>query len=130
MKTFGLFCPVLASRPHDRHRPVYTNRASSCDMGHRMPTNGFVYPLPWSGNFRPTLGDSGKVFAPEGLQDSAQGFNPWEPIPKRCALKGRQIERTSHTKAGVIVNMSHCSSLAPSERNVLIGWFPGLKPWA
>jgi hypothetical protein len=29
--------------------------------------------------------------APKGLEDSAQGFNPGNPPPKRCALKGRQI---------------------------------------
>jgi hypothetical protein len=29
--------------------------------------------------------------APQGLQDSAQGFNPGNPHNKRCALKGREM---------------------------------------
>jgi hypothetical protein len=36
------------------------------------------------------------VFAPrrpKGQEDSAQGFNPGNPPPKRCALKGRQLGR-------------------------------------
>jgi hypothetical protein len=52
------------------------------------------------------------AFAPKGSEDSAQGFNPGNDHQRR-ALKGRQIERTSHTKAGVIVNMSQCSLLSP-----------------
>ena len=52
-------------------------------------------------------------FCPEGATGLSPRFQPWEPIPKRCALKGRQIECTSHTKAGVIVNMSQCSLLSP-----------------
>ena len=31
------------------------------------------------------------IVAPEGLQDSAQGFNPGNRPPGRRALKGRQI---------------------------------------
>jgi hypothetical protein len=32
-----------------------------------------------------------RCFAPEGLQDSAQGFNPGKRPVKRFALKGREI---------------------------------------
>jgi hypothetical protein len=35
----------------------------------------------------------GRFIAPEGLQDSAQGFNPGNRPPGRRALKGRQIRR-------------------------------------
>jgi hypothetical protein len=31
------------------------------------------------------------VFAPQGLQDSAQGFNPGKHPKKRFALRGREI---------------------------------------
>jgi hypothetical protein len=41
------------------------------------------------------------VFVPKGLQDLAQGFNPGKQPPKRCALKGRQIERAKNVKSGV-----------------------------
>jgi hypothetical protein len=34
-----------------------------------------------------------EVFAPKGLEDSAQGFNPGDPQNKRFALKGRQDTR-------------------------------------
>jgi hypothetical protein len=34
-----------------------------------------------------------EVFAPKGLEDSAQGFNPGDPHNKRFALKGRQDTR-------------------------------------
>jgi hypothetical protein len=40
------------------------------------------------------------VFVPKGLQDLAQGFNPGNQPPKRCALKGRQIERAKNVKLG------------------------------
>ena len=35
----------------------------------------------------------GRFIAPEGLEDSAQGFNPGNRPPGRRALKGRQIRR-------------------------------------
>jgi hypothetical protein len=35
----------------------------------------------------------GDFIAPEGLEDSAQGFNPGNRPPGRRALKGRQIRR-------------------------------------
>jgi hypothetical protein len=58
------------------------------------------------------------------------GFQPWDPNPKRRALKGRQIERTKHTKASYDCNMSQLlAPLAPSGRTVYLQ-FPGLKPWA
>jgi hypothetical protein len=62
-----------------------------------------------------------------------EGFQPWEPTPKRRALKGRQIERTNHTNAGCPCNMPICSfarSSRPFRAKRFIGWFPGLKPWA
>jgi hypothetical protein len=31
-----------------------------------------------------------RFFAPKGLEDSAQGFNPGNPEDKRFALKGRE----------------------------------------
>jgi hypothetical protein len=44
------------------------------------------------GHFGPKIGMS-KLQAPKGQEDSAQGFNPGNPPPRRCALKGRQIRR-------------------------------------
>ena len=35
----------------------------------------------------------GRFIAPEGLEDSAQGFNPGNRPPGRRALKGRQMRR-------------------------------------
>jgi hypothetical protein len=40
--------------------------------------------LPIKQNFERSL-------APDGLQDSAQGFNPGDPSLKRFALKGREM---------------------------------------
>jgi hypothetical protein len=34
---------------------------------------------------------------PKGATELSPGFQPWEPHPKRCALKGRQAERTNNT---------------------------------
>jgi hypothetical protein len=39
-----------------------------------------------------------RFFAPKGLEDSAQGFNPGNPPPRRCALKGRQIRCGKYTQ--------------------------------
>jgi hypothetical protein len=39
-----------------------------------------------------------EVFAPRGLEESAQGFNPGNH-PERRALKGRQIKRNNNVKA-------------------------------
>ncbi len=50
--------------------------------------------------------------APEGLQNSAQGFNPGNRHPERCALKGRQIERPNQAEAGSdgpIVERPNCA---------------------
>jgi hypothetical protein len=42
-------------------------------------------------------GGAKTTFVPTPI--SAQGFNPGNRHPERRALKGRQIERTKHTKA-------------------------------
>jgi hypothetical protein len=44
--------------------------------------------------------------APKGLENSAQGFNPGNRHPERCALKGRQIKRTSNTAAESIFRLA------------------------
>ena len=38
---------------------------------------------------------------PAGATELSPGFQPWESSTKRCALKGRQIERPNKTEAGV-----------------------------
>src|ERR1700720_1131011 len=47
-------------------------------------------PVPNGTKIRSTLG---RFIAPEGLEDSAQGFNPGNRPAGRRALKGRQIRR-------------------------------------
>jgi hypothetical protein len=54
------------------------------------------------------------------------GFNPGNPPPRRCALKGRQIRRG---KTHVENELAHVSS-RPFRANRVIEYFPGLKPWA
>ena len=49
-----------------------------------------MLPVPNGTKIRAGLG---RFIAPEGLQDSAQGFNPGNHPPGRRALKGRQIRR-------------------------------------
>jgi hypothetical protein len=39
----------------------------------------------------------GCLIAPKGPKDSARGFNPGDPGPRRRALKGRQIKRCHNT---------------------------------
>jgi hypothetical protein len=78
------------------------------------------------------------VCAPEGLQNSAQGFNPGHRSPReRRALKGRQIERPNKAEVGfdgpivarpscalLLLRRNRCdlnrvpASLAPSGRTV------------
>jgi hypothetical protein len=70
------------------------------------------------------------MLCPEGAVGLSPGFQPWEPTPKRRALKGRQIERTNHTNAGCRCNMSIARSSRPFRAKRFIDWFPGLKPWA
>jgi hypothetical protein len=52
------------------------------------------------------------MLCPEGALGLSPGFQPWESTPKRRALKGRQIERTTR-KEGVIVIYINCSLLSP-----------------
>jgi hypothetical protein len=52
----------------------------------------------WAGGWT-ILGGQIREFAPTGLEDSAQGFNPGNRHPDRYALKGRQIQRTNKVKA-------------------------------
>jgi hypothetical protein len=47
----------------------------------------------------PFVGDQVREFAPTGLEDSAQGFNPGNRHPDRYALKERQIQRANNVKA-------------------------------
>jgi hypothetical protein len=70
------------------------------------------------------------MLCPEGAVGLSPGFQPWEPTPKRRALKGRQIERINHTNAGCRCNMSLCSLLSPFQGEAFYCGFPGLKPWA
>src|ERR1700734_2759751 len=51
-----------------------------------------------------------------GREGSARGFNPGNTVPRRRALKGRQLKRIRISR--------------PFRANHLFGWFPGLKPWA
>jgi hypothetical protein len=88
--------------------------------------------------------------APQGLQNSAQGFNPGNPQNKRFALKGREMRAYQMKLAPVAAQKSECaigtcdnwtfgprfrlvrtSDLAPPSGRVARGGrFPGLKPWA
>jgi hypothetical protein len=68
---------------------------------------------------------------PKGLQNSAQGFNPGIVDQERCALKGRQIERSNKAEAGSDVQLSHVP-IAHSDFCPAIGasfiWHPRLSP--
>jgi hypothetical protein len=68
------------------------------------------------------------MLCPEGAVGLSPGFQSWEPTPKRRALKGRQIERTNHTNAGCLCNMSIARSSRPFRASRFIDWLPGLKP--
>ncbi len=82
--------------------------------------------------------------APQGLQDSAQGFNPGNPNNRRFALKGREMRvpdeartccrakvRVRNWTIGPRVRLVRTFDLAIlSGRVALGGRFPGLKPWA
>jgi hypothetical protein len=46
------------------------------------------------------VGGQVREFAPTGLEDSAQGFNPGNRPPERRALKGRQNESTNNVEVG------------------------------
>ena len=57
------------------------------------------------------------ILCPKGAVGLSPGFQPWEPSPKRRALKGRQIERNNPTKARFGCNMAQLlAPLAPSGR--------------
>jgi hypothetical protein len=58
------------------------------------------------------------VFAPKGLEDPAQGFNPGNqpPIRRALKLKGRQIERAK--QYGIEARDSSRNFLASSGRTV------------
>jgi adenosylcobinamide-phosphate synthase len=68
-------------------------------------------------------------FAPQGLEDSARGFNPWLPDKDCPALKGRQSQCLEFVGSGQTNRRSRISS-ASSGRIIL--WVPsqGLKPLA
>jgi hypothetical protein len=75
--------------------------------------------------------------APQGLQNSAQGFNPGNPQNKRFALKGREMRVPGEVAPIAAWNIGprfhpvRTFDLAPpSGRVALGGRFPGLKPWA
>jgi len=85
--------------------------------------------------------------APQGRQNSAQGFNPGNPQNKRLALKGREMRvpdkartycpaklRVRNRTIGRDFGLLRTFDLAPpSGRVALGGRFPGLKPvetWA
>ena len=87
--------------------------------------------------------------APQGLQNSAQGFNPGNPQNKRFALKGREMrvpdEARTYRRAKSEWAIGMCDNWTigprfrlvrtfdlapPSGRVALGGRFPGLKPWA
>jgi hypothetical protein len=50
------------------------------------------------------------VLHPEGVErvqpGGSTGFNPGETVPRRRALKGRQVERTNKGEGGSIVHVS------------------------
>jgi hypothetical protein len=46
------------------------------------------------------VGGQVREFAPTGLEDSAQGFNPGNRPPERRALKGRQNESANNVEVG------------------------------
>ena len=91
-----------------------------------------------------------EVPAPQGLQDSAQGFNPGNPQNKRFALKGARDavpdEARTYCRAKVSgynwdaatigssdipLRLVRTFDLAPPSGRVAVGGrFPGLKPWA
>jgi hypothetical protein len=60
------------------------------------------------------------ILCPEGAVGLSPGFQPWEPTPKRGALKGRQIGRTNYTKVRCYCDMSQLlTPLAPSGATLL-----------
>jgi hypothetical protein len=68
-----------------------------------------------------------------GREDSARGFNPGNPVPRRRALKGRQRERAKQpTNQRIEGNGTPAAvlSLALSGRTICLDGSPGLKPWA
>jgi hypothetical protein len=69
-------------------------------------------------------------YAPKGLEDSALGFQPWEPKNKRLAMKGREERAIRH----ITITPSFCMLTVfdlPLLQGASIGdRFPGLKPWA
>ena len=88
--------------------------------------------------------------APQGLQNSAQGFNPGNPHNKGFALKGRemripdeacsdlpcksrsaQLGRATTGRSDPASALFGCFDLAPPSMRVALGGrFPGLKSWA
>jgi hypothetical protein len=67
------------------------------------------------------------VFAPQGLQHSAQGFNPGILTSLRSALKGCKIRGDNiHAEKNGLVHVSS----RPFRANRFIGCLTGLKPWA
>src|ERR1700719_1565587 len=81
---------------------------------------------------------------PKGATGLSPGFQPWDRLPRRRALKGRQIEYTNNAEVGFDCGTSQLRTLifrndwmpnfiwdpvAPSERTIILR-FPGLKPWA
>jgi hypothetical protein len=70
----------------------------------------------------------GSLFcAPQGLESSAQGFNPGSRPPKRRALKGRQTERPNHAEAGPD-GTSQLRTLTFCGGNASFIWYPHLSP--
>jgi hypothetical protein len=64
------------------------------------------------------------VLPPEGVERvSARGFNPGDPVPRRRALKGRQIKRRHNTG-------QTSTHLSPLQGEAFVWMVPGLKPWA
>jgi hypothetical protein len=60
-----------------------------------------------------SVANLGAIYAPKGLQYSAQRFNPGNRPSRRAMKKGRQIKPASNVEI-----LSNCRG------------FPGLKPWA
>jgi hypothetical protein len=96
----------------------------------------------------------GSIYAPKGLQHSAQGFNPGNPQTKRFALKGREM-RYQTKLAPIAAQKSESTQLGrvtigpPDPASTLLGhsiwrpvqgpsllvgdsqgWNPGLSPAA
>jgi hypothetical protein len=81
------------------------------------------------------LQNSAQIFTPKGFQDSAQGFNPGNLSPRgtRPESGARSSLLTTRRESAIVLGLRrwiHPKTSRPFRANCLIGWFPGLTPWA